>query len=94
MGDGQIVSAVWRAAVVLLFPVLEEYRFDFILRHKTELEKYLPITNSNGEFERFMSTFCKEQAWIFRTGKKTVPQRSCNLFGTVFIMIRPDCSNI
>ena len=49
IGEGEIASAVWRAAVVLLFPVLEEFRFDFISRHEAELAKYLPITNSNGE---------------------------------------------
>ena len=48
-GAGQIASAVWRAAVVLLFPVLEAYRFDFITRHEAELAKYLPVINSNGE---------------------------------------------
>ena len=49
MSEGEIASAVWRAAVVLLFPVLEGFRFDFISRHEGALAKYLPITNSNGD---------------------------------------------
>ena len=40
---------MWRAAVVLLFPVLEGFRFDFITRHEKELSRYLPIHNSNGD---------------------------------------------
>ena len=49
IGESETASAVWRAAVVLLFPVLEGYRFDFISRHEQELARYLPITNSNGD---------------------------------------------
>ena len=49
IGTGEIASAVWRAAVVLLFPVLEGFRFAFIERHQEELARYLPITNSNGD---------------------------------------------
>ena len=49
MEESGIASVVWRAAVVLLFPVLEGFRFAFISRHASELARYLPITNSNGD---------------------------------------------
>lgn len=49
MEDQQILSAVWEAAIVLLFPVLERYRMGFIEKHKDVLARYLPISNSNGE---------------------------------------------
>ena len=43
------MSAVWRAQVVLLFPVLERRRFDFIAKYETPLLRCLPIINSNGD---------------------------------------------
>ena len=49
MDEERIQSAAWEAAVVLLFPALERCRMGFIARYKTELARYLPINNSNGE---------------------------------------------
>lgn len=45
----QIQSAAWEAAIVLLFPILERYRIDFIHRNEGELARQLPISNSNGD---------------------------------------------
>ncbi len=49
MSDQQIERAVWNAAIVLLFPILEQYRADFIEANWDELNHHLPITNSNGD---------------------------------------------
>ena len=49
MTDLEIESAVWKASVVLLFPILEQYRSDFIEAHVAELSRCLPISNSNGD---------------------------------------------
>lgn len=45
----QINSAVWNAAIVLLFPVLEQYRLNFVGKHEAVLYRHLPISNSNGD---------------------------------------------
>lgn len=47
--ESEINSAVWRAQVVLLFPVLERRHFDFISQYREVLAGCLPISNSNGE---------------------------------------------
>lgn len=47
--ETELTSAVWLAAVALLFPLIERYRIDFIERHKLELSRFLPISNSNGD---------------------------------------------
>lgn len=47
--EQQIVSAAWRAALVVFFPILEQWRMDFVARHEQELRRHLPITNTNGE---------------------------------------------
>lgn len=44
-----IVSAAWKASIVLLFPVLEQFRMNFVTKHRAELKKHLPISNSNGD---------------------------------------------
>ena len=49
MTQAEIESAVWKASIVSFFPVLEQYRSDFIAQHKGELIGYLPISNSNGD---------------------------------------------
>lgn len=49
MSEAEIEGAVWKAAIVLLFPILERYRADFITAHETELTRHLPISNSNGD---------------------------------------------
>lgn len=48
MSEQQITSAAWKSAVVLFFPILEQWRIRFVTRHQAELTRYLPITNSNG----------------------------------------------
>ncbi len=47
--ESELTSKVWLAAVALLFPLMERYRIDFIERHKLELSRFLPISNSNGD---------------------------------------------
>ena len=47
--EQNVQSAVWEAAVVLLFPVLERYRMNFIRKNDIELARHLPISNSNGD---------------------------------------------
>lgn len=49
LSDSAAASAVWLAAVVLLFPALERFRIHFIARHEEEIAKFLPISNSNGD---------------------------------------------
>lgn len=49
LSDQEIVSAAWKAAIVLLFPILEQHRMDFVTKHQGVLGKYLPISNSNGD---------------------------------------------
>lgn len=45
----QIESAVWRANISMLFPVLEQWRLALIAKYETDLQKYLPVENSLGE---------------------------------------------
>lgn len=45
----KISSSVWKASIRLLFPMLEQWRFDLISKHEDDLRIFLPITNSNGE---------------------------------------------
>jgi hypothetical protein len=47
--EQQIQSAVWEASVVLLFPVLERCRLNFIAQNADALARHLPISNSNGD---------------------------------------------
>ncbi|MBR3569894.1 MAG: hypothetical protein IKN96_03700 [Oscillibacter sp.] len=47
--ETELTSEIWLAAVALLFPPMERYRIAFIERHKLELTRFLPISNSNGE---------------------------------------------
>lgn len=47
--EQELVSAAWKAAVLLLFPVLEQYRMSFVVKHRSDLAKHLPISNSNGD---------------------------------------------
>ena len=49
LSETELTSAVWLAAVALLFPLMERYRIAFIERHKMELSRFLPISNSNGD---------------------------------------------
>lgn len=47
--EQQIQSSAWEAAIVLLFPVLERHRMNFIGKNENELARHLPISNSNGD---------------------------------------------
>lgn len=49
MTEQQISSAAWKAAIGLLFPIMEQYRLDFVASHRVFLSQYLPIRESNGE---------------------------------------------
>lgn len=44
-----VCSAVWKAAIVVLFPILEQIRLDCIKNNHHQLLRQLPINNSNGE---------------------------------------------
>lgn len=47
--EQSIISAAWKAAIILLFPILEQHRMDFVTKHKVVLSRHLPISNSNGD---------------------------------------------
>lgn len=47
--EKQIASAAWKAAVVLIYPILEQFRLNFVTENKKYLAGHLPITNSNGD---------------------------------------------
>lgn len=47
--ENQIESALWEAALIQLFPILERFRLRMIEKYEGDLRAALPITNSNGE---------------------------------------------
>lgn len=47
--EQQILSAVWKAQLVLFFPVLEQRRVDFVQKYRDQIARHLPITESNGD---------------------------------------------
>lgn len=47
--DIQIESAVWEAALIQLFPILERFRMEFVKKHEDRLSCALPMSNSYGE---------------------------------------------
>ena len=49
MSEQQVQSAAWEASIVLLFPILERYRMDFVQNNSAELKRHMPISNSNGD---------------------------------------------
>ena len=49
MRESEISSAVWRAMIVQLFPLLERCRLSIISKYQKEIAGYLPIDNGNGE---------------------------------------------
>lgn len=49
MDETQVTTAVWEAAVVQVFPLLEHCRLDFIGRHEEDLARFLPINSAWGE---------------------------------------------
>ena len=57
MSEEEIYSAVWRAGVVVLFPILERVRFNFISRHERELMAYLPLPSPNPYAEPISEPF-------------------------------------
>lgn len=44
-----VMSRAWRAAIVLLFPVLEKFRVGFIEAYSPQLLAALPVQGANGE---------------------------------------------
>lgn len=44
-----IESAIWRANISMLFPILEQWRLALIAKYETELQAYLPVENTFGE---------------------------------------------
>ncbi len=49
MTEQEIDRAVRKATMVLLFPILEQYRCDFVEAHEAELGRHLPMTNQYGD---------------------------------------------
>lgn len=47
--ENQIERAVWEAALIQLFPILERFRMGFVKKHEERLSNALPISNSYGE---------------------------------------------
>lgn len=48
-GEDDVNHLIWLAQIKTVYPVLEEYREDFVQRYSTVIAKYLPITSSYGE---------------------------------------------
>lgn len=48
----EITSAVWKSALMLLFPILEEYRMAFIDKYRADLVRHLPYHTSFGAIIR------------------------------------------
>lgn len=49
MNEETINKKVWKTQIKTIFPVIEDYRGDFIVKYNEEISQQLPITNSNGE---------------------------------------------
>ena len=49
MREETVCSAVWKASIIVLFPILEQMRLDCIRNNYQSLLRQLPINNSNGE---------------------------------------------
>jgi hypothetical protein len=49
LSEQRISSAIWEAAIITAFPLLERFRTEFVNRNAAELRKSLPIENSNGD---------------------------------------------
>ena len=49
VADEIIHSNIWKARLVLLYPIIEQYRLRFISRFEMQLKRFLPIHNSNGD---------------------------------------------
>lgn len=45
----EIRTSIWRAQIKTIYPVLEEYREDFVQKYRDVIKKELPITSSFGE---------------------------------------------
>lgn len=49
MDEQQIITAIWKAQLVLFFPILEQFRMDFVLKYRDQIARSLPIWESNGD---------------------------------------------
>ena len=52
LSEAELESRIWKAALVLLFPILERFRMDFIRTYRTDLLPRLPHRNSFGAIIR------------------------------------------
>ena len=72
--EAQIVSAVWKASLVLLFPILEEYRMAFIEKYRGNLAPHLPYHSSFGAVIRNADDLELGHIWnIISTNKCNIP---------------------
>lgn len=46
--EGTVRSSVWRAQIMVLFPLLEAHRFRYIYTNYDRLQRYLPLPDENG----------------------------------------------
>lgn len=46
--EDAVKHLIWLAQIKTIYPVLEEYREDFVQRHSSAIGKHLPITSSYG----------------------------------------------
>ncbi|MDD3417267.1 MAG: hypothetical protein PHY47_25285 [Lachnospiraceae bacterium] len=49
--DDEIIinKLIWKTQIKTIFPVIEDYRGEFIAKYRLDINKQLPIKNSNGE---------------------------------------------
>ena len=47
--EDTVKHLIWLAQIKTIFPVLEEYREEFVQKHSSAIAKHLPITSSYGE---------------------------------------------
>lgn len=45
----RVKVGIWETQIKLVFPKLEDFRREIIIKYKTKLQEYLPITSSSGE---------------------------------------------
>ena len=45
----RVKVGIWKTQIKLVFPKLEDFRREIIIKYKTKLQEYLPITSSSGE---------------------------------------------
>ena len=49
MSEEEVNRLIWKAQIKTVFPIVEEYRDRFISKHRNQIEKELPVSNSFGE---------------------------------------------